>query len=89
MKQLSILVISVILFSCSESEIRYHIDEVSFPNDTLTYLKSDMTLLNGVVYSEFGELGKFINGEREGRHKWWYENGQLKEVSNWIGGKIG
>ena len=49
-----------------------HIDEVSFPNDTLTYLKSDMSLLNGVVYSELGELGEFINGEREGRHKRWY-----------------
>ena len=78
MKQTLILLISVILFSCSESEIRYHIDDVSFPNDTLTYLKSDMTLINGVVYSEFGELGKFINGEREGRQQRWYENGQLE-----------
>ena len=88
MKQLSILVISVILFSCSESEIRYHIDEVSFPNDTLTYLKSDMTLINGVVYSEFGELGKFINGEREGRHKRWYENGQLTNEGEYSEGNL-
>ena len=84
MKQILILLISVILFSCSDSEIKYHIDEVSFPNDTLTYLKSDMSLLNGVVYSEFGELGKFINGEREGRHKRWYENGQLELEENLI-----
>jgi antitoxin component YwqK of YwqJK toxin-antitoxin module len=87
MKQLSILFLSVILFSCSESEIKYHIDEVSFPNDTLTYLKSDMSLLNGNVYSEFGELGEFTNGEREGRHKRWYENGKLKSDHNWKNGK--
>ena len=77
MKQILILLISVILFSCSDSEIKYHIDETTSPTDTLTYLKSDMSLLNGVVYSEFGENGKYINGKKEGIHKDWYESGQI------------
>ena len=87
-KILSILFISVILFSCSDGDKRYHIDEVAIPNDTLAYLKSDMSLLNnGVVYCEFGELGKFINGEGKGRHKRWYENGQLRYEGNYKDGK--
>ena len=46
-----------------------------------------MSLLNGIVYSELGELGEFINGEREGRHKRWYENGQLRFEGNYINRK--
>ena len=42
---LSILLVSVILFSCSNGDKRYHIDETTFPTDTLTFLKSDMTQL--------------------------------------------
>lgn len=61
-KILSILLISVLLFSCSDSEIKYHIDETTSPTDTLTYLKLDTTPLNGIVYCEFGENGKFIKG---------------------------
>jgi len=77
MKQILILLISVILFSCSDSEIRYHIDETTSPTDTLTYLKSDMKPLNGIMYCEFGENGKYINGKKEGIHKDWYESGQI------------
>ena len=90
MKQLPILLISVILFSCSDNEIRYHIDEVSFPNDTtdnLTYLKLDTTPINGIVYCEFGENGRFIDGKRDGEHKQWYDNGQLQFSQNVINGK--
>ena len=87
MKQILILLISVILFSCSDSEIKYHIDETTSPTDTLTYLKLDMTPLNGVVYCEFGENGKYINGKEEGLSKWWDENGQLREETNYKDGK--
>ena len=59
--KISILLISVILFSCSNGNKRYHIDETTSSSDTITYLKSDMSLLNGIVYSEFGENGKYIN----------------------------
>ena len=62
---------------------RYHIDKVTSPNDTLTYLKKDMSLLNGNVYCEIGEMGKYVNGKKEGLWKSWYENGQLKNKGNW------
>jgi hypothetical protein len=81
-KILSILLISVILFSCSESEIRYHIDQTTSPTDTLTFLKLDMTTLNGIVFCEFGENGKYINGKKDGIHKEWYEDGQIESEEN-------
>ena len=87
MKQILIFLISVILFSCSESEIRYHIDKTTSPTDTLTYLKSEMKPLNGIMYCEFGENGNFINGKKNGIHKTWYEDGQLKSEGYKIDGK--
>jgi len=42
---LSILLVSVILFSCSNGDTIYHIDETTFLTDTLTFLKLDMTQL--------------------------------------------
>ena len=74
MKQLLILLLSIILFGCSNENKRYHIDETTSPNDTLTYLKSDMSLLNGIV---FGEFGKYVDGIKDGIHKEWYESGQI------------
>ena len=87
MKQLSILLISVILFSCSNDNKRYHIDKTTSPSDTLTYLKSDMSLLNGVVFCEFGENGKYINGKKDGIHKEWYDDGQIKSELEFKEGK--
>ena len=86
MKQISILLISVILFSCSDSEIRYQIDETTSPTDTLTFLKLDMTPLNGMVYSKYGDNGFYINGKRDGEHKRWYDNGQLSDLGNYDNG---
>ena len=76
-KIISILLISIILFSCSNENKRYHIDETTSPNDTLTYLKSDMSLLNGIVFGEFGEFGKYVDGIKDGIHKEWYESGKI------------
>ena len=87
MKQILILLISVILFSCSNGDKRYHIDETTSPKDTLTYLKSDMSLLNGIVFCEFGDNGKYINGKKDGIHKKWYEDGQLEIEINFKDGK--
>ena len=86
-KILSILLISVILFSCSNGDKRYHIDETTSPTDTLTYLKSDMKPLNGIVFCEFGENGKYINGKRNGIHKEWYDDGQIKSELEFKDGK--
>ena len=80
--------LSLILFGCSNTNKKYHIDETTSASDTITYLKSDMSLLNGVVYSEFGENGKYINGKKDGIHKEWYEDGQIKSEENLkLGGK--
>jgi len=86
MKQILILLISVILFSCSDNEIRYHINKTTSPTDTLTYLKSDMTPLNGMVYCKYGDNGFYINGKKDGEHKRWYDNGQLKNLGNYDNG---
>ncbi len=80
MKKLLLLLLCVPLIGVGQN--RYHIDEVTWPNDTIAYLKHDMSLLNGVVYCEFGELGNFIGGKRNDEHKRWYENGQLKFEGN-------
>ena len=87
MKQILILLISVILFSCSDNEIRYHIDETTSPTDTLRYLKLDMKPINGIVYCEFGENGNFINGKKNGIHEEWYENGQISSELEYDNGK--
>jgi antitoxin component YwqK of YwqJK toxin-antitoxin module len=84
MKQILILLISVILFSCSNGDKRYHIDETTSPTDTLTYLKLDMTPLNGIVYCEFGDNGKYIKGKKDGIHKRWYDDGQLEFEGKYI-----
>ena len=87
MKKVLSLLIVCVLISCS-SENKYHIDEVVNPTDTLFYLKSEMSLLNGVVFSDFGDVGLFKNGKREGVHKKWYENGQLEYEVHFKDGKV-
>ena len=77
MKKIFSVLILCILVGCT-SENRYHIDEITNPTDTLGYLKYDMSLLNGVVYNDFGEVGVFVNGKRNGFHRQWYKNGQLR-----------
>ena len=83
-KILSLLIISLFI-SCSQN--RYHIDETTNPTDTLCYLKSDMSLLNGVVYNEFGDIGLFKNGKREGLNKIWYDDGQIMSKRKYKNGK--
>jgi len=86
-KILSILLISGVLFSCSNRGKRYHIDETTSPNDTLTFLKSDMSLITGIVYSKHGEIGRFIDGKRDGICNKFDNNGQLIKKGNYINGK--
>ena len=85
MKKLLLLLLCVPLIGLGQN--RYHIDEVTSPNDTLTYLKHDMSLLNGIVYSEFGDLGMYVYGKEEGLHKRWFEDGQLWTESNYKEGE--
>lgn len=71
-----LLLIFVFIGSYSFAQSRFHIDKVVCPNDSITYLKFDMKPLNGIVYSDDGELGEYVNGLKEGEHKE-YENGSL------------
>jgi antitoxin component YwqK of YwqJK toxin-antitoxin module len=90
MKQL-LLILSVALLGIGCSPERYSEDEVitpgESPNDTVTFLKSDMTPLNGIVYGEFGDIGEYSNGLKDGTHKDWHENGQLWVEENYIDGE--
>jgi len=82
-KLLFILIIGGLVFGCnsdnkeSDKEERYHINDV-IAHDNLTYYKEDMSLLNGVVFDEFGEQGLFKDGKKEGLHKGWYNTGNLE-----------
>ena len=62
--------------SGAESEaplIRYDMSKTSNPTDTLMYLKADMKPLNGVVFCEFGDIGKYVNGKKEGVQKSYFK----------------
>ena len=90
-KILSILVVSVILFSCSTEVKRYSFEDTISKNQ-LVYLENDMSLVNGIVYLKIfnNTLNKeitYIDGEKEGLESSWYINGQLKSEDNWKGGK--
>ena len=82
-----LLLLSIILFSCSNGSKKYSIDETTSPSDTITYLKSTMEPLNGIIVCEFGENGKYINGKKEGVHKEWYDNGQISSELEYENGK--
>ena len=105
----SVLLISVILIGCNGckkqkktktfteigSKRHYQSNEITSPNDSLTYLMYDMSLLNGIVNGE-----EFIDGKKHGVHKIYTHEfnkygqvvGILKEwesygVENYINGK--
>ena len=46
-----------------------------------------MKPLNGIVFCEFGENGKYINGKKEGLHKEWYESGQIQSELEYENGE--
>ena len=56
---------------------RYHIDKTVTYGDTITFLRTTMEPLNGIVFNEFGEIGKYIKGRVNGIYKDWYKTGQL------------
>ena len=93
MKNLLYLGIILMLASCgsNEEEIkeeeRYDVSETVNPTDTLMSLKADMKPLNGVVFCQLGDIGKYVNGKKEGVQKSWYESGQLESEKNYKDGK--
>jgi antitoxin component YwqK of YwqJK toxin-antitoxin module len=88
MKQLSIFLISIILFSCSTEVKRYSFEDTISKNQ-LVYLENDMSLVNGIVYLKNlnNTLNKeitYIDGKKEGLESSYYENGQLKYEGNYL-----
>ena len=76
-----ILFAVVLLCGCGEKVQRYHIDEITSPSNTLTYLKKDMSLVNGIVFCEFGDMGLFKEGKEAGVLKGWYEGHLIYEYN--------
>ena len=53
------------------SQSRISEKDIVMDHDTM-FLKKDMHKITGLVCNEHGEVGKFVNGMREGLHKEWY-----------------
>jgi hypothetical protein len=79
------LVFILFLTFNSLSQQRYLEKEVTMDHDTM-FLKKDMHKVSGVVYNEHGEIGVFKNGLRDGNHKEWFRNGNLKDEINYKNG---
>ena len=85
--------------SCFNSEEskdnKYHIENdvlflVSDPGwDADTYrLKSDSSLMNGVLYCDSGIMGNIVDGKRDGLYKEWYWMGNLRIEANYNKGSL-
>jgi antitoxin component YwqK of YwqJK toxin-antitoxin module len=96
-KHLIILILTIPLIGIGQNteskddKNMFHVSEVLFydPNmmDSLTVLKVDSSVLNGIVYSEYGQIGSFLDGRRYGLHRNWDENGKLTYECEFIDGK--
>ena len=64
---------------------RYAEKEVVMDNDTI-FLKNETLKVSGIVYNEHGEIGSFKNGLREGIHKEWFRNGNIKDEITYSSG---
>ena len=89
---LFILLLTILFIGCGEKVQRYHVDETTSPNYKLTYLKKDMSVVNGIVFDTVynGQLideDNYKDGKRDGLCKSWYKNGQLKDDGNYKDGK--
>ena len=96
-KTFSILLISVLLIGCNSKSQKdtktfteigfkrhYQSNEVTSPNDSLTYLKHDMSLLNGIVNGE-----EFIDGKKHGVHKIYTHKYKYNKLGTHVIGTIG
>ena len=68
---LFVLLLTIFFVGCSEKVQRYHVDETTSPNDKLTYLKKDMSLVSGIVFDTLynGQLiqeSNYKDGKKEG-----------------------
>ena len=88
MKKLHVIFICLFFKFLALAQNRYHVTQIVCPkNEEITYLKYNMTPINGVVYCEYGDMGKYMNGLKEGIHFQWAENGNLWTKCNFTNGK--
>ena len=92
MKLLLILSIGLLTFGSGMSQNRYSLDEITIQTDfksgiSTAYLKPDMQAVNGIVYCEFGDMVKYVDGKMDGLYRFWHENGQLMIEGNYTDGK--
>ena len=62
----------------SYAQNRHEEDWVVLDHDTM-FLKKDMHKISGIVYNKHGDIGIFFQGLREGLHKEWFRNGNIKD----------
>ncbi|MDC0100494.1 hypothetical protein OAI90_09410 [Crocinitomicaceae bacterium] len=90
---ISLALITVFIFGVNAQSTtalksnRYDVSETVNPTDTIMCLRADMKPLNGIVFCEFGDIGKYVNGKEDGVQKDWYDDGQLRSESNYKDGK--
>lgn len=93
MKNLFILLfVSLAIISFGQN--RYKAEKTTIDlTDTLVYLRSNMELVQGIIYSkhENGQLKyeyNYKDGKLEGIARYWYENGKLRYEQNNKEGKL-
>ena len=82
------IVILFFLFHVNIYGQRYHMNETTKPNDKLRYLKHDMSLVNGIVFCDYGDWGLYKDGKPTGLHKRWYKKGTIQTEVNLKDGKL-
>jgi len=86
MKSICLFIVFILFLTFNSlSQQRYIEKEVTMDHDTM-FLKKDMHRVSGVVYNEHGEIGVFKNGLRDGNHKEWFRNGNLKDEIHYKNG---
>tara|TARA_Y100000994_G_scaffold159072_1_gene130365 strand:+ start:181 stop:1131 length:951 start_codon:yes stop_codon:yes gene_type:complete len=74
MNKWCVVTILFLIVGCSK---KYNYNEITSPKGDLYYLKNNMSLVNGKIYSDFGDCGEIKNGKKVGLWRTYYDNGQL------------
>tara|TARA_B100001250_G_scaffold5649_1_gene4717 strand:+ start:870 stop:1592 length:723 start_codon:yes stop_codon:yes gene_type:complete len=78
MKKLILFSLLCLCFTSCFEEKTYTKNQVFYTDDETCILKSNQKPLNGFLTSNFGDIGLYKNGKREGFHKDYYQSGRLK-----------
>ena len=70
-----------------ENDVIFLISDPGFDADTYR-LKSDSSLMNGVLYCDSGIMGNIVDGKRDGLYKEWYWMGNLRIEAHYNKGQL-